>query len=85
MMPFERYYRIGQKFKNRPDIHTKVNPVFTTEENKVLQNALNNFSNLLGRRATDAEVKIFVMGWTSGISFLGSSGVKIIFVEKSLD
>lgn len=85
MKTFEQYYRTGQKFAQRPDLHVKVAPVFTTEENKILQTALTNLSNVIGRRLTDQEAKLFVTGWTSGIAFLGSSGVKIIFVEKSLD
>lgn len=85
MNPFERFYKIGIQLKKRPDMHTRIAPVFTTEENEVLQVALRNYSGMLGRRLTQAEAIIFTTGWTSGIAYLGAAGHKIIYVEKTFE
>lgn len=81
MKPFEATYRIGKSASTTPAGQLTKNPPFTKAENDILQNLLNNYSKVKGRQLTQIEVQDFVSGFTSGISYLGRSGCRVIWPD----
>lgn len=83
MPAFEKFYKIGQQSRRDPEKTIVANQGFSTEENQILQQILNNYASTVGHRLSQEEVTAMVSGFTSGISYLGRSGAKVFWGQSS--